>query len=69
MVEARARHGKVRDDVQRFQGYVQNRIPVINTGSKSALGLERPVALPLKHRSTHPLGNPGIRLLNLVPNF
>jgi hypothetical protein len=34
MVGAQARHVKIKDDIQRFHGFVQNRIPVINTGSK-----------------------------------
>jgi len=34
MVGAQARHMKIKDDIQRFCGFVQNRIPIINTGSK-----------------------------------
>jgi len=66
MVDARALHAKVKDDIQHFQGYVRNRIPIINTGSKSNLALDRPIVAPPKRYSTYPPHISGIKLVDSV---
>jgi hypothetical protein len=58
MVDARARHAKVKDDIQRFRGYVSNRIPVVNTGSKNNSALDLPT-VALERYSTSPPGLEG----------
>jgi hypothetical protein len=66
MVDAQALHAKVKDDIQHFRGYVHNRIPIINTGSKSNLALDRLIVVPLKHYSICPPHIPGIKLVGLA---
>lgn len=65
MVGARTLHKKVKEDIRRFDGYVRNRIPVVNTGSKSSLVIDQPAVMPLKRYSTYPSTPSGIWLLNL----
>lgn len=65
MVHTHEWHRKVRADIERFRGYVRDRVPVINISCNSSLGMDQLVLTPFPLED---VGNKSGKLMQYLIN-